>query len=151
MALWRGDAFDAAIERDPALLARLQEQHLDALADRIEADLALGEAAELIAELDQLVAAYPLRERLTLLLMQALAAAGRVPEALAAYERTRRTLADELGIDPSPALQAAHLALLRGEPLDRSPRRPRRVAVARAAESDEPTAAPHRAATCGPS
>ena len=68
LALWRGDAFDAAIERDPALLARLQEQHLDALADRIEADLALGRAAELIVELDQLVAAHPLRERLTLLL-----------------------------------------------------------------------------------
>jgi predicted ATPase/DNA-binding SARP family transcriptional activator len=117
LGLWRGDALDAAIENDVALRARLQEQHLGALADRIEADLALGRSDELIAELDQLVATHPLRERLTLLLLQALAGSGRVPEALATYDQARVTLADELGIDPSPVLQAAHLALLRGEPL----------------------------------
>jgi predicted ATPase/DNA-binding SARP family transcriptional activator len=137
LGLWRGDVFDAAIENDTALRARLQEQHLGALADRIEADLALGRSEELIAELDQLVATYPLRERLTLLLLQALAGSGRVPEALASYDRARVTLADELGIDPSPVLQAAHLALLRGEPLV-AVRAPVEVAsVARTAASDD--------------
>jgi predicted ATPase/DNA-binding SARP family transcriptional activator len=118
LALWRGDAFDAAIRRDESLLARLHEQRLDALADRIDADLYLGGADNLVAELGPLIAEYPLREQLTLLLMRALHRAGRIPEALTAYERARRTLADELGIDPSPPLAAAHLALLRGEALD---------------------------------
>jgi predicted ATPase/DNA-binding SARP family transcriptional activator len=115
LALWRSELADVAIERDEPLAVRLHEQRLDALTDRIEADLALRRELDLVAELEQLSAAYPLRERLTMLLMQALNQAGRTPEALATYERARRVLAEELGIDPSAQLQAAHLALLRGE------------------------------------
>ena len=62
-----------------------------------------------------LVAAHPMRERLAAALMRALAAAGRDTEALLVYERTRETLADQLGADPSPELSALHVALLRGE------------------------------------
>jgi len=61
------------------------------------------------------VAAHPLRERLVAALMRALAAAGRDTEALLVYERTRETLADQLGVDPSPELSALHVALLRGD------------------------------------
>lgn len=116
LALWRGpaqtwsDAAEAA-----AFRAGLEDQRLDATADRVEADLALGRAADVVAELDTLVARAPLRERLTALLMRALAATGRQSEALERYEALRSRLAEELGVDPSPELQAAHLSVLRGE------------------------------------
>jgi predicted ATPase/DNA-binding SARP family transcriptional activator len=117
LTLWRGELIDiAATEHGHALLARLDEQHLEARADLIEARLALGDSAAVVSELDGLVAAHPLRERLTGLHVQALYAAGRQAEALASYERTRARLADELGVDPSPELRAIHLSVLRNEP-----------------------------------
>jgi DNA-binding SARP family transcriptional activator len=67
-----------------------------------------------VAQLTDAVAAHPLNERLVAALMRALVA-GRDSEALLAYERTRKALADALGVDPSPELSALHLALLRGE------------------------------------
>ena len=88
---------------------------LAAMEDRFEAEVGLGHGAELIAELTDLVAAHPMRERLAAALMRALAAAGRDTEALLVYERPRETLADQLGADPSPELSALHVALLRGE------------------------------------
>jgi predicted ATPase len=68
-----------------------------------------------VAELEELVAAHPLSERLGGQLLRALALSGRPADALGAYERLRARLADELGIDPSPELQALHVAVLRGE------------------------------------
>jgi predicted ATPase/DNA-binding SARP family transcriptional activator len=119
LALWRGapmagvgledsEALDAAV-------ARLERLRLAALEDRFEAEVGLGHGAELVAELTDLVAAHPERERLVAALMRALAGAGRDTEALLAYERTREVLADLLGVDPSPELSALHVALLRGE------------------------------------
>ena len=117
LALWRGRALaDVADARYAiAAAARLEELRLTAQEDRIEAELRIGHPALLVAELDELTAAHPLRERLVVLHMRALAAAGRPAEALTAYERVRRRLSDELGVDPSPELRDAHLALLRGE------------------------------------
>jgi predicted ATPase/DNA-binding SARP family transcriptional activator len=119
LALWRGAAMaDVGLEDSEALdaaIARLDRLRLAALEDRFEAEVALGHGAELVAELTDLAAAHPERERLAAALMRALAAAGRDSEALLAYERTRETLADLLGVDPSPELSAVHLALLRGE------------------------------------
>lgn len=83
--------------------------------DRFDAEISLGHGAELVTELADLVAAHPVRERLVAALMRAHVATGRDTEALLVYERTRETLADELGVDPSPELSALHVALLRGE------------------------------------
>jgi len=119
LALWRGAAMaDVGLEDSEALeaaAARLERLRLAALEDRFAAEVGLGRGAELIADLTDLVAAHPERERLVASLMRALAAAGRDTEALLAYERTRETLADLLGVDPSPELSALHVALLRGE------------------------------------
>jgi predicted ATPase/DNA-binding SARP family transcriptional activator len=117
LALWRGPALADARDTPfaAASIARLEESRLAALEDRIEADLALGRGAELVPEAEALVAANPLRERLRGQLMRALAAAGRQADALAAYQDARRLLADQLGVDPSPALAAVQLAILRGE------------------------------------
>jgi predicted ATPase/DNA-binding SARP family transcriptional activator len=119
LALWRGAAMaDAGLQDSEALdaaVTRLERLRLAALEDRFDAEVDLGQAGELIAELTDLVAAHPARERLVAALMRALAAAGRDTEALFAYERTREALADLLGVDPSPELSALHVALLRGE------------------------------------
>jgi predicted ATPase len=119
LALWRGAAMaDVGLEDSEALdaaVARLERLRLAALEDRFDAEVGLGHGAELVAELTDLAAAHPVRERLVAALMRALAAAGRDTEALLAYERTREALADLLGVDPSPELSALHVALLRGE------------------------------------
>ncbi|HYX58107.1 MAG TPA: BTAD domain-containing putative transcriptional regulator, partial [Streptosporangiaceae bacterium] len=119
LALWRGASMaDVGLEDSEALdaaVTRLERLRLAALEDRFDAEIGLGQADELIAELTDLVAAHPMRERLTAALMRALAAAGRDTEALLVYERTRETLADQLGVDPSPEVSALHVALLRGE------------------------------------
>ncbi len=116
LAFWRGvplvDAEDAPYSG--ALLARWEQERLAALGDRIDADLQLGAGAEVIGELEELVAAYPLHEQFVSRLMSALAAAGRTADALAAYQSLRERLADELGTDPGPDIQAQHLQLLRG-------------------------------------
>ncbi|MFF4835726.1 BTAD domain-containing putative transcriptional regulator [Streptomyces sp. NPDC001315] len=113
LALWRGPALPDLPDAH-AETARLGELRLAAVQDRIEADLALGGAPELVPELRALLSAHPLSERLYGQLMRALHAGGRPAEALTVYEEARRTLADELGADPSPDLSALHLELLRG-------------------------------------
>ena len=128
LGLWRGaalaDVLDAPFARPAA--ARLDELRLDAVEDRIEADLGLGGYQPLTVELPPLVAAHPLRERLHGQLMRALDGSGRRAEALAAFAAARRVLAEELGTDPSAELAAIHLAILRGpRPRDDRPAGPR--------------------------
>jgi DNA-binding SARP family transcriptional activator len=118
LALWRGPALaDVAHESfaQPEIL-RLEELRLVALERRIDADLALGRAAEVVAELEGLVGEHPLRERLQGQLMLALYRSGRQAEALEVYRRTRRLLADELGLEPSPALRELEQAILQQDP-----------------------------------
>src|ERR687885_1367002 len=107
LELWRGAALaDLRLEGFAAREAeRLDELRLAALLDRIEVDLELGHHAELVGELETLVAAHPLQERFRALLMLALYRSGRQADALELYRATRKLLADELGLDPSPELQ----------------------------------------------
>ncbi|KAB8191469.1 AAA family ATPase [Nonomuraea phyllanthi] len=126
LALWRGGAlagaYDLPFATAPA--ARLEELRLTALAARIAADLAAGGDADLVAELEELVAAHPLREPFHALLVRALTATGRRAEALDAFERTRAALASGLGVDPGPELREAHLEALRdAEPRSNLPAR----------------------------
>jgi DNA-binding SARP family transcriptional activator len=117
LSLWRGPALaDFAFEPfAQADIARLEELRLAAIEGRVEADLEAGRHAELIGELEGLVEKHPLRERLRGQLMLALYRAGRQAESLEVYQDARRALVDELGIDPSPALQQLHASILRQE------------------------------------
>jgi DNA-binding SARP family transcriptional activator len=132
-ALAAGDAQRAArvlrealaVARGPALaefafepfaqgpIARLAELQAVVLEDRVDADLALGEHAELVGELEALVAAEPLRERRRLQLMLALYRCGRQGDALAAYRAARRVLVEELGLEPTRELRELEGAILR--------------------------------------
>ena len=118
LALWRGPAL-ADFTFEPfarAPIGRLEELRLLALERRIEADGALGRHAELVPELESLIAEHPLREGLRAQLMVALYRSARQAEALEAYQAARRALVDELGIEPGPALQELESAVLRQDP-----------------------------------
>ncbi len=119
LALWRGTPFDEPLSDWLNLVEtrRLTDRHLAAVQHRIDADLAEGRHAEVVAELQELTATHPLREPLWARLLIALDKVGRPAEALDAYERIRVRLADELGIDPSPELRELHAALLAGTPV----------------------------------
>ena len=135
LSLWQGPAL-ADFRYEPfaqAEIVRLEELHLTCLEERIEADLALGLASVLVAELRRLVSEHPVRERLRGQLMLALYRDGRQTEALEVYHEFRSVLRDELGLDPSPPLRELETAILRhdslvspvstasGEPLARRP------------------------------
>jgi YVTN family beta-propeller protein len=111
---WRGAAV-ADLVHEPCLqteIARLEEQRLAAIEERIDADLEVGRADELAAELQALVREHPLRERLWAQLMLALYRSGRQADALATYQHARATFADELGLEPGRALQELERAIL---------------------------------------
>ncbi|MFL6020554.1 MAG: BTAD domain-containing putative transcriptional regulator [Gaiellaceae bacterium] len=117
LALWRGPALaDLAYEAfAQPHVAHLEELRLATLEERIDADLALGEHAELIGELEGLVEEFPMRERLRGQYMLSLYRSGRQAEALQSYGEGRRILVDQLGIEPSRDLQQLHGAILRQE------------------------------------
>jgi len=117
-ALWRGPpladfAYDGFAQQE---IARLEELHLAAMEIRIEAELALGQHARLIGELETLVERHPFRERLRAQLMLALYRSGRQTEALQAYRNARRTLVDEVGVEPGEELRALERAILAQDP-----------------------------------
>jgi DNA-binding SARP family transcriptional activator/class 3 adenylate cyclase len=117
LALWRGPPLaDFAYEPfAQAAIERLEDQRLAALERRIEADLALGRHADVVGELKELVSVHPLHEGFRAQLMLALYHSGRQAQALEVYRDARRSLVEELGIDPSPALQQLEQAILRQE------------------------------------
>jgi DNA-binding SARP family transcriptional activator len=131
LALWpRGPLADFAYEPfAQSEIARLDEERLAALEDRIDADLALGRHSALIGELEMLAGEHPLRERLAALLMLALYRSGRQTEALARYQQARSRLIDELGIEPGRQLQDLQRAILTQEPDLGGPRRRARSAA----------------------
>ena len=120
LSLWRGPAL-ADFRYEPFAqteIVRLEELHLTCLEERIEADLAVGSAGVLVAELRQLVSEHPVRERLRGQLMLALYCDGRQTEALDVYREFRDVLRDELGLEPSPQLRELETAILRHDSLD---------------------------------
>jgi YVTN family beta-propeller protein len=135
LALWRGPALaDFAYERfAQGEIARLEEMRLTALEDRIDADLALGKHAELVAELAELVREHPQRERPQGQLMLALYRSGRQADALDRYRRVREQLIAELGIEPGPALKKLERAILAHDPALEPPSREPERPAARAA------------------
>lgn len=116
-ALWRGPVLgnvkSDALHRDD--VPRLLDERLVVLERRIDADLDRGHAAELVAELRSLVAEHPMRESFWRQLMLALYRSGQQAESLAAYQEIRTLLADELGVDPGPALRDLHQRILRAD------------------------------------
>lgn len=117
LGLWRGSPlvdvmYDAFASQ---AVLRLEDLRVVAREELAEAELELGAHDVLVPELERLVAEVPLRERAWGLLMLALYRSGRQADALDAYQRARRTLLDELGIEPGPALRELHGAVIRQE------------------------------------
>ena len=124
LELWRGApleefGYETFVQSE---IARLEELRLTLLEERIDAEIEAGQTGTLVGELEALVVEHPLRERFREQLMLALYRSGRQAEALDAFQQGRRTLVEELGIDPSPRLQQLHAAILRQE-VDLAPAR----------------------------
>ncbi|TDD79868.1 helix-turn-helix domain-containing protein [Actinomadura darangshiensis] len=122
LELWRGEALaDAAgLPFADAAAVRFEALRVSATEDRVAAELAAGsEPAHLVAQLEELGARHPLRERPRALLVEALHRGGRSAEALAVFERFRGVLAEELGTGPGHELQDAYMAVLRAAPRER--------------------------------
>jgi len=115
LALWRGPALADLPEktRRAAEAERLEELRLIALELRLDAELASGRHAAVVAELEALTAEHPYRERFLEQRLLALYRCGRQAEALEVYRDARRALADELGLEPTPSLQELERAILR--------------------------------------
>ncbi|MFE2300369.1 BTAD domain-containing putative transcriptional regulator [Streptomyces sp. NPDC059445] len=122
LALWRGPALADLPDRTAA--TRPEALRLEATRSRVEADLLLGRAADVVPELKELTTAHPYDEALHALLIRALREAGRSADALAAYEDVRRALLDGLGADPGLELQDLHAALLDPRDTRGGPREP---------------------------
>jgi predicted ATPase/DNA-binding SARP family transcriptional activator len=123
LVLWRGPplvdlGFEAFAQPE---IARLDELRLAAVEEQIDAELVLGRHAEMVPELERLVARHPLRERLRGQHMLALYRSGRQADALDAYRAARAALVDELGIEPGPALRELHGRVLAQNPMLEAP------------------------------
>ena len=131
LALWRGQPLaDLGDSLARPERAQLEEERLLALERRIDADLELGLHAQLVPELEGLVREHPLRERFRGQLMLALYRCGRQAEALDEYQRGRRLLSDELGLDPGDRLKQLELAILEHNPSLSAPEASHAVPVA---------------------
>ena len=132
LAMWRGPpladlAYESFVQPE---IARLEERRWAAFEARVDADLALGRHAEVVGDLEAAVAEEPLRERLRAQLMLALYRSGRQAEALDAYRAARRTLVDEVGVEPGAELRALQEAILAQDPALAVPPRPEELPAA---------------------
>jgi len=133
LGLWRGPAL-ADFSYEPfahSEIARLEDARLAAIEDRIDADLATGEHTALVSELESLVREHPARERFQGQLMLSLYRSGRQGDALASYRKARRSLGQELGLEPGRALQELERAILAQDPALDPPSRRSGVAASR--------------------
>ena len=132
LAMWRGPpladlAYESFVQPE---IARLEERRWAAFEARVDADLALGRHAEVVGDLEAAVAEEPMRERLRAQLMLALYRSGRQAEALDAYRAARRTLVDEVGVEPGEDLRALQEAILAQDPALAVPPRPEELPAA---------------------
>jgi DNA-binding SARP family transcriptional activator/class 3 adenylate cyclase len=121
LALWRGPVLPdvPAMPSVTALRLRLEEQRLVAIEDRLDAELACGHHRDVLAELEGLLVAHPLRQRFWGQRMLALHRSGRQPEALRAFQALRQVLAEATGLEPAPELRRLeHLVLEQSPELD---------------------------------
>jgi YVTN family beta-propeller protein len=118
LALWRGPALADVSFEGPArhTIARLDDLRLATQIDQFDADLQRGGHAQVIGELERLVAEHPYQERLAAQLMLALYRAGRQADALALYRTVRRRLDEELGLEPGQELRDLEGRILRQDP-----------------------------------
>ena len=118
LALWRGPALEGSVRGDicAAEAAQLEEMRLTALETLYDACLRAARHDEIIGELEELTTDHPMRERFHDLLMVALYRCGRQAEALSVYDRARKRLVRELGVEPGPALRGRMDAILRHDP-----------------------------------
>ena len=144
LALWRGPPLaEFALEPFAAFeSARFEELRLATVEERVDAELALGRHARLVPELEGLIAANPLRERIRGQLMLALYRCGRQAASLECYREGRRLLVEELGIEPGPALQRLERAILVQEPELELPLAPPPEPAAPPVPEPEPARAP---------
>ncbi|HXO09811.1 MAG TPA: BTAD domain-containing putative transcriptional regulator, partial [Solirubrobacteraceae bacterium] len=145
LKLWRGEPLAEFSYEQFAhdQIARLEEARLTAIEDRIDAELALGDHAAVVGELETLVRNHPLEERLQAQRMLALYRSGRQADALESYRDARRKLIDDLGIEPTPALRELERAILEQDPqLDPPPAATRRLSGSASAPAPRVTAAP---------
>src|SRR5215216_479889 len=126
LELWRGPPLDDVADEPfaDAEIRRLEQLRLAALELAIEHDLNHGRHLEVVPELEALVSAEPLRERLHALLMLALYRSGRQSDALAAYRQARAALVDAIGVEPGAELRRLHEAILRQDPSLEPPAEP---------------------------
>ena len=119
LALWRGPPLAEFADEQFAQIgiSHLEEARVAAMEDRIDAELAVGEHASVVAELRALVSEHPLRERLRAQMMLALYRSGRQADALEVYRQTRRVLLDDLGLEPGEDLRRLHQAVLEHDPV----------------------------------
>lgn len=115
VGLWRGEPFGGVAEHTGLISerARLTEEYLSALESNLGANLAIGRHAQLVSEIEGLIGQHPYRERLWGHLMVALYRSGRQAEALGTYQRARRMLLEELGLEPGGELRRIEEAILR--------------------------------------
>jgi DNA-binding SARP family transcriptional activator/tetratricopeptide (TPR) repeat protein len=143
LAVWRGPALDGLTSGTcQADVVRLTERRLEVLERRVDIDLRLGRHAALVAELESLVRAHPLRERLWGQLMLALHGADRQADALAAYRRSRQILVDQLGVEPGARLRRLHAAILSGAGPDEIEAEPERAVTVAPAAAPAPAQLP---------
>jgi DNA-binding SARP family transcriptional activator len=118
LSLWGGSALEGLADTDSvrAEADRLEELRIDALEERFEAALELGEHREIVSELQQAVHERPFRERLWRQLMLALYRSGRAADALEAYQSARRVHVEQLGLEPGPELRRTQEAILAHDP-----------------------------------
>jgi DNA-binding SARP family transcriptional activator len=118
LGLWHGSRALADVPASPLVSAEaggLEEARIEALELRIQAELACGRQAQVVAELHRLLVDHPIREGMWALLMRALYSSGRQAEALGAYAQARQVIADELGVEPSAELRQLHQQMLRAD------------------------------------